>query len=60
MSNKVLKDVCIGCGTCVALAGSTYKMDDDGKAVVIDETGDDPDTIQMACDACPVKAIVLE
>jgi len=27
---KVDKEKCIGCGTCAALAGGSFKMDDDG------------------------------
>jgi ferredoxin len=56
----VLRDKCIGCGTCVALAGNTFKMDDEGKAIVSDPQGDDSDTISMAKDSCPTQAIVLE
>jgi len=57
---KVIKDKCIGCGTCVALAGSTFKMDEDGKAIVLDEIGDDLETIEMAKDSCPTQAIIIE
>jgi len=60
MNPKVNKELCIGCGTCPALAPNTFKMDDDGKASVFNPTGDDADMIQMACDACPVKAITIE
>lgn len=57
---KVIRDKCIGCGTCVALAGNTFKMDDEGKATVINPAGDDQDTINMAKDACPTQAIIVE
>lgn len=60
MIPKVDKEKCIGCGTCVALACNTFKMDEDGKAVVIDPKGDDDDMIQMGCDSCPTQAISLE
>ncbi len=60
MQPKVDKELCIGCGTCVALASGTFKMDEDGKATVITPNGDDDDMIQMACDSCPTKAIILE
>lgn len=42
------------------LASNTFKMDEDGKAIVINETGDDAETIKMAADSCPVQAISLE
>ena len=58
MTLKVLKDLCIGCATCVALAPETFKMDDDGKAIVYNDKGNDEETILMTKDACPVKAIV--
>lgn len=53
---KIDKELCIGCGTCVALAGKTFKMEGD-KAIIIDENGDDEDTIEMGIDACPTQAI---
>jgi len=54
---KIDKELCIGCGTCVALAGKTFEMEGD-KAIIIDENGDDEDTIQMAIDSCPTLAII--
>jgi len=57
---KIDKETCIGCGTCAALAGNTFRMTDDGKAEVSNETGDDADTIKMAVDSCPVAAISIE
>lgn len=53
---KIDMEKCIGCGTCVALAGNTFVMKGD-KAVVKDETGHDKETIQMAIDSCPTQAI---
>ena len=57
---KIDKETCIGCGTCVALAGNTFRMNDEGKAEVYNETGDDADTIKMAAESCPVNAITIE
>lgn len=56
---KVDQEKCIGCGTCVAIAGKTFKFNDDGKAEVLDEKGDDSDTIKTAADSCPVQAILV-
>ena len=53
---NINKELCIGCGTCVALAGNTFVMEGD-KAIVKDENGDDEETIQMAIDSCPTQAI---
>ena len=30
------------------------------KAVVLDEAGDPPESIKLAAEACPTKAIILE
>jgi ferredoxin len=54
---KVDKSKCIGCGTCVALAGKSFKLGEDGKAQPIDPAGDEESTIQNAIDSCPVGAI---
>jgi ferredoxin len=53
------KEKCIGCGTCVALAGKTFKLGADGKSEVLEPVGDDEKTIAEAVEACPVKAISL-
>lgn len=51
-------DLCIGCGSCVALAPNTLSLDNSsGKAKVIDQNGDEPEVIQSAIDSCPVLAI---
>ena len=57
MTLEINKELCIGCGTCVALAGNTFEMEGD-KAIVKKEVGDDEETIQMAIDSCPSQAIV--
>ncbi len=59
MTLKIDSEKCIGCGTCVALASNTFKMNDDGKAEIINETGDEAETVKMAADSCPTQAIIL-
>ncbi len=56
-SLTVNKKTCIGCGTCAALAPKTFKMGDDGKAEVINATGDNDEIIKSAIASCPVSAI---
>lgn len=51
------KEKCIGCGTCVALAPKTFKLDDEGKAEVVESPGDDEEKIREAVESCPVEAI---
>ncbi|MFH1840691.1 MAG: ferredoxin [Candidatus Shapirobacteria bacterium] len=49
--------LCIGCGTCVALAGKSFKMNDQGKAEAINPPGDEEKIIGEVIDSCPVAAI---
>lgn len=56
---KVDKEKCIGCGTCAALASKTFELDNDTKAKVKKEDGDDDKTIMQAAESCPVLAIEL-
>jgi len=62
MAKKLVidEDICIGCGSCAVLATKTFVMGDDGKAKVLNRTGDKPATIQEAIDSCPVTAITWE
>lgn len=57
---KVDLSLCIGCGTCAALAAKSFKIGEDGKSVAIVPAGDDEATVQNAIDSCPVKAIGWE
>ena len=54
---KVDQDKCIGCGTCSALVPKVFKLDDDGKAEVVDPQGDSQEEIEKAIDSCPVGVI---
>jgi len=57
---KVDQETCIGASACVAAAGNTFKLNDQGKSTVIDPVGDDEASIRRAADACPTQAITLE
>ena len=53
------KDKCIGCGTCVAIAPRSFKLD--GAVVTVIEPMSDPeDKIKEAVDGCPVDALTIE
>lgn len=54
---RVDKGLCIGCGTCVAIAAKSFKLGDNGKAEPIEPPSDDEKTIQEAVESCPVSAI---
>lgn len=57
---KINEVICIGCGTCVAIAPKTFKMNDAGKAEVLDPKGNTPEEITDAIQSCAVSAISLE
>lgn len=54
------QEICIGCGTCAALCPKVFKINNDGKAEVIDQNADTPENIQNALASCPVSAIKWE
>lgn len=54
------QDLCIGCGSCEAIAPDHFELKDDGKSHVKKQyTEDDKDIIKEAVDGCPVQAIKL-
>ena len=57
---KIDRTLCIGAASCVALAMKTFALDDENKAIVLDENGDVPEAIRLAAESCPTKAIILE
>jgi ferredoxin len=57
---KVDRANCIGCSLCVAIAGETFFLDDDGKSVVKEIPKDTEEKIQEAIDSCPVQVISWE
>lgn len=59
MKIKVDRDLCIGAAPCVAIAPTVFELDDEGIAIVIDEKGADDDTIKLAAEACPTRAVFL-
>jgi len=57
---KIDKDLCIGAGSCAALASLTYGLDDKGIAYIIENN--DYDTLEdilAGAQSCPVFAILL-
>lgn len=44
----------------MALAAATFALDSENKAVILDENGDVPESIRLAAESCPTKAIILE
>ena len=57
MKIKILRDLCISAGTCVAIAPDTFELDDEGKVVLKNPDGDDEQAIIDAAKSCPTQAI---
>lgn len=56
---KVVRDECIGATSCVAIAASTFQMDNENKAIIQEGSTDSEDAILMAAQSCPTKAIII-
>ena len=60
MKVRVDRDLCIGVGNCVAYAPTVFKLDDENKAVVLDPSSVDDETLLEAAESCPENAIIVE
>ncbi|MBU1084952.1 MAG: ferredoxin [Candidatus Beckwithbacteria bacterium] len=56
---KINQDLCMGCGSCVAICPKVFAMED-GKAKVVGEAIGEEENVKMARDACPAGAISFE
>ena len=59
MKVRVDRDLCIGVGNCVAIAPMVFKLDAVNKAVVLDISSVDDDTLLEAAESCPSKLSLL-
>ncbi len=60
MKVKVDKNICIGCGTCVALCAAIFSLGEDDKAEAKEQDYSD-EGLDAAIEYCPTHAIeVLE
>ena len=57
---KVDREACIGVGNCVAFAPTVFQLDKENKAVVIDASSVDFNTLLEAAKSCPENAIIIE
>ena len=64
---KVNKDICIGCGACMAIASDVFNIGDDGLAEtyedknILDEMNkESKDEVLDAKEGCPTGAIYTE
>lgn len=53
------RDLCIGAAACVAVSAEMFEFDGENKVVVIGADATDDDTVIMAAESCPTKAILL-
>lgn len=56
---EVIREACIGAGSCAVLAPNTIEMDDENIAVVVKQNADSDDDILSAAQSCPVNAIIV-
>ncbi len=56
---RVDRELCIGAGSCMAVAPGVFALDEENKAYVVDPNGADYETILLAAQSCPTKAIFL-
>jgi ferredoxin len=57
---KVDRNRCIGVGNCVAFAPTVFELDQENKAVVLDPSSVDYETLLTAAESCPEQAITIE
>ena len=60
MKVKIDRDLCIGVRNCVAIAPTVFKLDDKNKAIVLDPSSVDDNTLSEAAESCPENAVIIE
>ena len=60
MKAIVDRELCIGASNCVAIAPTVFQLDDQSKAIVLDPSSVDVDTLWEAAESCPTSAIILQ
>jgi len=56
---KVVRSLCIGAASCIAVSPNIFKLDGENKAVIQEGSQDLPENILMAAQSCPTKAILI-
>jgi ferredoxin len=61
MKVRVNSEICAGFGICLGIAPEVFELHEDGYAIVLvsDVKPEDEDTMRMAADQCPSRAISL-
>ena len=60
MKVRIDRDLCIGVGNCVAFAPTAFALDEENKAIVLDPSSVNDDTLLEAAESCPENAIIVE
>ena len=60
MKVRVDRDLCIGVGNCVAYAPTVFELDEENKAVILDPSSVDDNTLLEAAKSCTENAIIVE
>ena len=62
MKAKVVENLCIGCGACMALVPDYFELSDEGVAYAKDDVVKDDleEDVKTAADNCPTGAIAVE
>lgn len=56
---KVVRSLCIGAASCVAVSPITFVLDQEKKAVIKENGTETPENILMAAQSCPTEAIIV-
>lgn len=56
---EINKETCIGAGACEATSPKVFKVNNEGKAELLDQKADTDENILAAAKACPVQAITV-
>ena len=57
---EILRDLCIGAASCVAIAANTFILDEENKVLIIEGEWDDDEIVLAAAQSCPVFAIIIK
>jgi len=60
MKVRVDRDLCIGVGNCAAYAPTVFELDQENKAVILDPSSVDDNTLLEAAKSCTENAIIVE
>ena len=54
---RIDREKCMGSGNCSFWAPSTFDLDDEGIAIVVNPEGDPEEKVVLAAQGCPTQAI---